>query len=449
MRPKSEPKQVERELFQSELAQIIDLRHPLVRLGKTIDWASFEATLGATYHPTQGAPGSPTRLMVALHYLKYEHDLSDEDVVLHWLENPYWQHFSGERYFQHRLPIDASSMTRWRQRLGEAGAEQMLRETIATGVRMGAIRSADLKRVNVDTTVQTKAVRYPTDARLYHRCRERLVKMARREGVSIKQSYRHVGKRLLLGSSRYAHARQMKRARACTRKLRTQLGRVIREIERQVTKPSEKLSKLLATAHRIYAQQRHDKNKVYSVHEPEVECIAKGKAGKPYEFGNKVSVAVTSRGGWLVGAKSFTGNPYDGHTLAGQIKQVGRMIGDRVREAHVDMGYRGHDYSGAVVVHVDKRTRGRTPKALWRWMKRRAAVEPSIGHLKSEHRLERNRLRGTYGNAINAMLAAAAMNFHKLLGAFWLYFLRSLPGIWGRFQMILAPTGPRMAATTI
>ncbi len=325
----------------------------------------------------------------------------------------------------------------------------MLRETIAAGIRMGAIRSADLKRINVDTTVQTKAVRYPTDARLYHRSRERLVKMARREGVVIKQSYRHVGKRLLLASSRYAHARQMKRARACTRKLRTQLGRVVREIERQVREPSEKLSRLLATAHRIHAQQRHDKNKVYSVHEPEVECIAKGKAGKPYEFGNKVSVAVTSRGGWLVGAKSFTGNPYDGHTLAAQMKQVRNMIGDRVAEAHVDMGYRGHDYAGAVMVHVDKRTRGRTSKALWRWMKRRAAVEPSIGHLKNEHRLERNRLRGIYGDAINAMLAAAAMNFHKLLGAFWLYLLHRLLGPWKQFGLSSAPIGPKISWDSI
>ena len=339
MRPKSEPKQVERELFQSELEQIIDLDHALVRWGKRIDWVSFEAALGATYHPTRGAPGTATRLMVALHYLKYEHDLSDEAVVLHWLENPYWQHFSGERYFQHQLPIDASSMTRWRARLGAAGAEQMLRETIAAGIRMGAIRSRDLKRVNVDTTVQTKAVRYPTDARLYHRSRERLVKMARREGVAIKQSYRHVGERLLLGSSRCAHARQM--------------------------------------------------------------------------------------------------------------KQVRSMIGDRVREAHVDMGYRGHDYSGDVVVHADKRTRGRTPKALWRWMKRRAAVEPSIGHLKNEHRLKRNRLRGTYGDAINAMLAAAAMNFHKLLGAFWLYFLRGLLAIRGQLQLILTPIGPQMSSRPI
>ena len=449
MRPKSEPRYPQRELFQSELEQIIDTRHPLVQLGKLIDWASFEEALGASYHPTQGAPGVPTRLLVALHYLKYQHDLSDELVLAHWLENPYWQHFSGERYFQHRLPIDASSMTRWRQRLGEAGAEQMLRETIAAGIKMGSIRPAQLKRINVDTTVQTKAVRYPTDARLYHRCRERLVKAARREVLVVKQSYQHVGKRLLLGSSRYAHARQMKRARACTRKLRTQLGRVVREIERQVTNPPEKLSKLLATAHRIHAQQRHDKNKVYSVHEPEVECIAKGKAGKPYEFGNKVSVAITSRGGWLVGARSFTGNPYDGHTLAEQMRQVRSMIGDRVREAHVDMGYRGHDYQGQATVHVDKRTRGRTPRPLWRWMKRRAAIEPSIGHLKNEHRLERNRLQGTYGDAINAVLAAAAMNFHKLLGAFWLDFLRVLLGVRGQFLLILAPFGPRMPCETI
>lgn len=449
MRPKSEPKHPQRELFQSELDQIIDQRHPLVRLGQCIDWASFEETLGATYHPTQGAPGVSTRLMVALHYLKYQHDLSDENVLAHWLENPYWQHFSGERYFQHRLPIDASSMTRWRQRLGEAGAEQMLRETIATGMRMGSIRAAQLKRINVDTTVQTKAVRYPTDARLYHRCRERLVKAARREGLVVKQSYRHVGKRLLLASSRYAHARQMKRARAATRKLRTQLGRVVREIERKVTAPSEKLSKLLATAHRIHAQQRHDKNKVYSVHEPEVECIAKGKAGKPYEFGNKVSVAVTSQGGWLVGARSFTGNPYDGHTLAAQMKQVRSMIGDRVGEAHVDMGYRGHNYDGPVAVHIDKRRRGRTSRRLWRWMKRRAAVEPSIGHLKNEHRLERNRLRGTYGDAINAVLSAAAMNFHKLLGAFWLYFLHCLLRIWSRHQHIVASNDVPMPSEAI
>jgi IS5 family transposase len=332
-------------------------------------------------------------------------------------------------------------MTRWRKRLGAAGAEQMLRATIEAGMAMRVIRPAQLKRINVDTTVQTKAIRFPTDARLYQRMRERIVKTARAEGLTIKQSYEHVGRRLLMQSSRYTHARQMKRARACTRKLKTQLGRVIREVERQTETPSMKLDKLLRTAHRIYAQQRHDKNKIYSVHEPEVECIAKGKAGKPYEFGNKVSVAVSSRGGWFVGAKSFTGNPYDGHTLAEQMKQVDHLIGNKVSEVHVDMGYRGHDYDGAAAVHIDKRRRGRTSKALWRWMKRRAAVEPSIGHLKSEHRLERNRLKGIAGDAINAILAAAAMNFQKLLRAFWRYFLRFLMRIWDSIRALQA-TGP-------
>ena len=432
MRPQSEKKQPQRKLFEIDLEQLIDMQHPLVRLGMCIDWSSFEATLGATYHPSQGAPGLPTRLMVALHYLKYQLDLSDEEVVAAWVENPYWQHFSGMRHFQHSMPIDPSSMTRWRKRLGEAGAEQMLRATIETGMAMRVIRLAQLKRVNVDTTVQTKAIRFPTDARLYQRMREKLVKAARAEGLTIKQSYEHVGRRLLMQSSRYSHARQMKRARACTRKLRTQLGRVVREIERQTaTSPNQlselsKLSKLLATARQIYTQQRQDKNKIYSAHEPEVECIAKGKADKKYEFGNKVSVAVSSRGGWFVGAKSFTGNPYDGHTLDTQMKQVDRLIGSKVSEAHVDMGYRGHNYDGAVTVHVDKRRRGKTARALWRWMKRRAAVEPSIGHLKSEHRLERNRLKGVEGNAINAVLAAAAMNFQKLLGAFLRHILRWL-----------------------
>ena len=420
MRPKSEPKQPQRELFQVDLEHLIDLNHPLAELARQIDWSRFDRQLGGSYHASLGAPGISTRLMVALHYLKYRLDLSDEDVVSAWVENPYMQYFSGERYFQHLMPIDPSSMTRWRQRLGEAGAEQMLRETLEAGMRMKVIRPAQLQRVNVDTTVQTKSVRFPTDARLYHRMRERLVKAAREEGVTIKQSYQHVGKRLLMQSSRYAHARQMKRARACTRQLKTQLGRVVREIERQVgqrSDNSDKLQRLLRTAHRIHTQQRHDKDKVYSVHEPEVQCIAKGKAGKPYEFGNKVSVAVSSRGGWFVGAKSFSMNPYDGHTLAAQMKQVEQLIGDRVREVHADMGYRGHDYAGKATIHVDKRQRGRTPKALWKRMKHRAAVEPAIGHLKNEHRLERNRLKGVGGDAINAVLAAAAMNFQKLLRA--------------------------------
>ena len=384
----------QRELFRIELVTLVDEGHALVKLAGRMNWTMFEEQLGQTFCQDNGAPGISTRLMVGLHYLKYQYNLSDDQVLARWVENPYWQYFCGMQYFEHELPINPSSMTRWRTRLGEAGAETMLKVTIRAGLEIGAIQPKQARHVNVDTTVQTRAIRYPTDARLYDRARQRLVQGARKEGLDIKQSYERVGRQLLMKSSRYAHARQMKRAKACTRKLRTNLGRVIREVGRQ--QPSERLQRLLSIATRIYQQKANDKDKVYSVHEPETMCIAKGKAGKKYEFGQKVSVAVTSKGGWILGAQCVSGNPYDGHTLTGQMEQLHRLYHDKKiiknegsQTVHVDMGYRGHGYAGPETVIVDKRRRGETAKRLWKWMKRRAAVEPTIGHLKQEHRLER------------------------------------------------------------
>lgn len=412
-----------------ELSLLVDNNHPLVKLGGRINWAAFEEHLAPTYHDKTGAPGIDTRLMVALHYLKYQHDLSDGAVVAGWVENPYWQHFSERQFFEHEFPIDPSSMTRWRKRLGEAGGEAMLKATIETGVAMGLIRPAQIAHVNVDTTVQTKEVRYPTDARLYDRARERLVKEARRSGLSIKQSYERVGRRLVMMSGRYAHTRQMKRSKACMRKLRTNLGRVIREIERQGA--PESLRALLDTSKRIHAQKRGDTKKIYSVHEPEVACIAKGKAGRKYEFGQKVSIATTSQGSWLLGALCMSDNPYDGHTLKAQMEQVERLYikKEQLKTIHVDMGYRGHDYTGSAEVLVDRRGQGSIPKRVWRWMKRCAAVEPIIGHLRNDYRLERNRLKGRLGDALNALFSAAAMNFKKLLSFFGASLLRLLSAL--------------------
>lgn len=426
MKPKKIKHEPQRELFRVELSLLVDGNHPLVKLGEKINWGAFDEQLAPTYHDKTGQPGLDTRLMVALHYLKYQHDLSDEAVVSGWVENPYWQHFSGRQYFEHKMPIDPSSMTRWRKRMGEAGAEAMLKATIEAAVEMKALRSSQVRHVNVDTTVQTKAIRYPTDARLYDRARERLVKEARKEGVKIKQSYERVGRRLVMMAGRYAHAKQMRRAKTCVRKLRTNLGRVIREIGRQGT--PESLRALLDTSKRIHAQKRGDLKKVYSVHEPEVACIAKGKAGRKYEFGQKVSIATTSKGGWLLGALCVPGNPYDGHTLKAQMEQVERLYikKEHLKTVHVDMGYRGHDYAGQAEVLVDRRGRGSIPKRIWRWMKRRAAVEPTIGHLKSSYRLERNRLNGALGDSLNALFSAAAMNFKKLLRFFLAWLLQLL-----------------------
>jgi IS5 family transposase len=415
MKPKESPSNNQQgDLFRVELSRIIDVRHGLVRLSNAVDWDRLNNVFGVTYCPDHGRPGVSTRLMVSLHYLKYTHNLSDEDIVSAWVENPYWQYLSGMKFFEHEPPIDPSSMSRWRSRIGEAGAEELLKETIAAGLKLKAVKPYQLKRVNVDTTVQEKEIRFPTDARLYDRARQRLVDAAKERNISLRQNYNRKSKHLVAQQSRYAHACQMKRAKRCTRQLKTYLGRVIRDIDRTYPKPDLQLQTLLEIGTRIFHQKKKDKNKVYSVHEPAVECISKGKVHKRYEFGCKVSVAATSKGGWFVGAKAIHGNPYDGHTLKDALQQVER-IAQRPELAFVDMGYRGHGYAGDVAVHVDKRRRGRTAKSLWRWMKRRAAVEPGIGHLKREHRMDRNRLKGVLGDRINAILSAAGMNFSKLL----------------------------------
>ena len=315
-------------------------------------------------------------------------------------------------------------MTVWRRRFGQEGAEALLKQTIEVGLKVKAIKESELKRVNVDTTVQEKFIRYPTDIRLYDRVRERLVKMAKKVGIEPRQNYNKVSKRLLFDQQRYAHARQRKKAAACVRKSKTILGRIIRDIERKMICENSVLSELLLLAKRIFEQKRDSKNKVYSVHEPDVVCISKGKAHKKYEFGCKVGIAATSRGGWLVGAMAFPGNPYDGHTMKDMIGQVER-IAKLPKQVFVDLGYRGHNAPAILQVNIVPRKRGKIPKALWRWMKRRAAVEPTIGHLKHEHRMTGNRLKGTLGDQLCATLAAAGMNFHKLLkflGKFLIFF---------------------------
>jgi len=417
MKPKKPPieTQKQKELFRVELTRIIDKRHPLVKLSEVVDWEGLDQVFGKTYHPQTGRSGISTRLMVSLHYLKYAFGLSDGAVVAGWVENPYWQVLSGMKYFEHEMPIDPSSMVRWRKRIGESGAEELLKQTLESGLKVKAIKKDQFKRANVDTSVQEKAIRYPTDARLSHEAREKLVKEAKALGIKLRQTYTRKSKEMLFKQGRYRHARQMKRANRCVRKLRTYLGRVLREMQRKVPDPSEELQELFHLSQRIYQQKRTDKHKLYSLHAPEVACISKGKAHKPYEFGCKVSIAATSKGGWVIGAKAFHGNPYDGHTLQEAMDQVERISPKRIDHVFVDKGYRGHNYKGDAEVHVDKTHRGRTPKSLWKWMKRRAAIEPTIGHLKEEHLLRKNRLKGEAGDKFNVILSAAGMNFMKLL----------------------------------
>jgi IS5 family transposase len=406
------------DLFRSQLSQMLNMSHPLVRLSERMNWAKLESEIDVMYSGQAGQPPLPTGLLAGLHYLKYTFNESDESVVARWVENPYWQYFCGFEYLQHELPLHPTSLTRWRNRVGDK-LESLLTQTIELALETRAMSVRELDHVNVDTTVQEKAIAFPTDARLYQRMREHLVVAAEQRGIKLRQSYRKVGKKALIMQGRYSHARQMKRAAKQTRKLKTYLGRVIRDIERKVGRQDEALQMLLDRANRLHKQQRQDKNKLYSAHAEEVECIAKGKVHKRYEFGNKASFVTTSKNNWVVGAQSLKGNPYDGHTLKSALEQVQDVAGRAAKTAYCDQGYRGHGVEGETTVKVVGRLPKRATRTTRNWMKRRAAIEPVIGHLKSDNRLSRNYLKGDVGNRANVLLAAAGYNLAKLLA--WFY----------------------------
>jgi IS5 family transposase len=438
MRPKERRESGEQDLFRSRLDQLIDLDHALVKLARAINWRFLEEKFGAAYSDRPGHPPLPTRLMAGLAILKHTYDLSDEALCERWVENPYFQFFCGEEFFQHRLVFDRSSLTRWRQRMGEEKLLALIQESLAVAARTDALKPSDLARVVVDTTVQPKAVMFPTDARLINRARERLVRQAQKLGVALRQSYRRVGKFALIKHQRYAHAKQFKRANRSLRKLKTYLGRVIRDIRRKTASNDgmrEALLRPLYLAERVLSQDRRQRGrKVYSLHAPEVECIGKGKAHRPYEFGVKVSVATTvkhSAGGQFVAhVAAMPGNPYDGHTLAKVIPAIEALLGNVLDRVIADAGYRGHNAPPEHRFHVytvgQKR---RVTEQIKREFKRRAAVEPVIGHLKEDHRMGRNHLAHPSGDAINAVLAAAGYNFRRLIAWLRLLLLRILAAL--------------------
>jgi transposase, IS5 family len=430
MRPRERRDSGQADLLRSRLDQILNLAHPLVKLAGTIDWRFLEERLGEVYDDDPGRPPLPTRLMAGLAILKSMHNLSDEGLCERWVENPYYQLFCGEEFFQHRLPFDRTSLTRWRLRMGEERLMALLQESLAAATRTGAAKPADFRAVIVDTTVQEKAITFPTDAKLMHRALGRLVKLAKKHGIVLRQSYVRVSKFALIKHQRYAHAKQFKRANRALKRLRTMLGAVIRDIRRKLARQPELapvFALSLSLARRVHEQrQRQRGRKVYSLHAPEVECIGKGKAHKPYEFGVKVSVATTlkrSRGGQFVAhVKALPGNPYDGHTLATIIPAIEETIGVDLARILTDAGYRGHNAPKDKMfkVHVAGQKRGLT-KAIKRVLRRRAAVEPVIGHLKNGHRMGRNFLAFSEGDANNAILAAVGYNFSLLLN--WLRLL--------------------------
>ena len=373
------------DFFRARLDQMIDLRHPLAVLARRLPWSQIEAALspafarkniegkvidqddlfGGTLETAGGGPSAagrprlPIRLMSALLYLKHAFNLSDEELVERWSENVVWQYFSGQTYYEPRLPCDATQIGRFRKAIGEAGVEELLKATIDTAVTTQAVRPAEFERVIVDSTVQEKAIAHPVDSRLLEIARAKVVQMAKFAGLTLKQTFVKEGRELRRKAGGYAHAKQFKRLRRVVKRQRTILGVVIREIKRKLSAASTdspsritRLNTLLERAERIRTQQPKDKNKLYALHAPEVECIGKGKARKPYEFGVKTSIAVTHKSGLMVGARTFPGNPYDGHALNQQLEQTTILLedtGHSPKQVIVDLGYRGVDQDNPTV----------------------------------------------------------------------------------------------------
>jgi IS5 family transposase len=423
MRPRKHETTGTSDLFRARLDQIINLKHELVQLAGKLDWDFIDREIAPLYSE-QGRPGIETRFVIGLLLLKHIYGLSDEGVCERWVYDPYFQHFTGEEFFQHEFPHERSDLSHWRKRLGEK-LEVLLAESLRVAHEAGALRTKDLARVTVDTTVQPKNITFPTDAKLLHAAIKGLTGLARKHGVRLRQSYLRIAKRAAMMAGRYAHAKQFKRHHRELRILRSRLGRIIRDIRRKIVGQADieaAFAAPLARASQIRSQQQRQRGwKLYSFHAPEVECIGKGKASAPYEFGVKASIVTTNArapgGQFVLHAKALPGNPYDGHTLRAVIEDTERLTGRQIERAYVDKGYRGHDAPNPRRVFISGQKRG-VFGVIKRELRRRSAIEAVIGHMKAEGHLGRCYLKGRAGDAANTILTAVGHNLRRVLA--WL-----------------------------
>lgn len=414
------PPQNQLNMFEAVLAQMINPAHELCRLAREIDWSVFEAKFSRLYFHTDRS-AHPIRRMVGFLILKQLYNQSDENVVARWVENRYWQFFTGEEVFQLKAPFDPSELVHFRNRIGGDGAQLILKESI----RLHG-KDAQESEVVVDTTVQEKNITFPTDAKLRKKVMDKCI--ARKEGLTLSRTYARERKALALKLRFRSHPKRKREARKAEKRLLTVAGRILRDVERKLQAMSQLwiYEHELGLFHRVLAQKRKDK--VYSLHEPNVSCIAKGKDYKPYEFGCKVSIATTRTRGIVVGALAFDGNPYGGDTLDPTLGQVEELTGRRPSDAATDRGYRGRKLLGTKKVHIPSAPpTGQTQaeaRAARRRFRRRTAIEPRISHLKHDYRMGRNFLKGDMGDVFNLLMSSAAWNFRLWITGLSLLFSR-------------------------
>lgn len=413
------------------LSDSLNMSHPLYILAHKIEWNTFEKSFSKHYCQDNGRPAKPIRLMVGLLILKHLRNLSDESVVEQWSENVYYQYFCGLEEFVSSPPCASSELVHFRKQIGESGMELIFQESIRVNGD-----DSDEPHVNVDTTVQSKNITFPTDTKLQKKVIKKCLNIAKKEGLQLRQTYTRTLKKLFIDLRFSKHPKNKKKANKARRSVKTIAGRLVRELNRLLPEDSVYLTQL-ALYEQIINQKRNSSNKIYSLHEPEVCCISKGKEHQMYEFGNKVSIAVTQYTGVIVGAKSFR-NEFDGNTLQESLEQILELKESKVKTATVDRGYRGQKEVDGISIQIPKPfTKKQTDyekKKLRKAHSRRAAIEPVIGHLKSDHRLGRNFYKGLVGDFINILLAATAYNFKRMMNKWKKSFSQFFEALFSFFQ---------------
>ena len=411
-------------LFGTDLLLQLDPNDPLLKLSIAIPWHHFEEAFAIHYNEAVGAPSKPIRLMVGLLLLKQLENLSDEAIVLQWKRNPYYQAFCGLKEFQQKLPCHSTELVHFRKRIGKAGFEQIFQMSVSLH---GDLSQEDA--VNIDTTVHEKNITYPTDSKLAIKIINRLDKLAKAHGFQQRRTYVKEVKSLRLSIRHFRHVKKRVKAKKALRRLRTIARTLIRELRRALPQHClfDCYKQDFLLYERVLNQQPKDKNKIYSLHEPKAYCIAKGKDHKAYEYGSKASIASTATSNIIVGVVSHEQNLHDSHTLPEILTHVEASRGKAAKQGVCDRGYRGKSCVNGTQIILPKKALKKDPRyqkdKKRKQCKRRAAIEPIIGHLKSDFRMARNYLKGAIGDHINLLMAAAAWNLNKwLMAIFWLFF---------------------------
>ena len=408
----AKPKDKQQLGFFATFEEQLNHKHSLYILANRIDWKRFEDAFKAHYSENMGAPAKPIRLMVGLIILKHLRNISDESVVEQWAENAYYQYFCGEEYFASAEPCVPTELVEFRKRIGEKGIELIFQESIRINGKDGKEEDG-----TTDTTVQEKNITFPTDSKLHKKIIDQCKGIASKENIELRQSYIRVLRKLSLDQRFRNHPKNHGKARKADRKIKTIAGRLVRELERKLPAENKYIPSLILF-NKVLLQKRSDTQKTYSLHEPHTQCIGKGKEHKKYEFGSKVSIIKTKNSGVIIGALNIEKNDYDAHTLQPALEQQQRLTGYILKNNFVDRGYRGvKQVLGTNILtpqnhsHLNNYQKQKMRKGF----RRRAAIEPVIGHLKSDYRVSRNFYRGIFGDNINVMLAAAAMNFKRMM----------------------------------